>query len=236
MRAVMPVRRVVTVLAGMAIVVGVVATVSNQAGANGNTTTTTTTTTASSSNFFPDTADAVAFHDAMRKLWEDHVTWTRLTIVSAAADLPDLGPTLARLQQNQDDIGAAIVPYFGQAAGDALAALLHQHIDGAVALVVAAKKGDTAGFDAAKTAWYANGQAIADFLFGANPKYWPQATMRDAMQAHLDQTLKEAADRLAGHYADDVADYEVAHQHILHMADLLSAGIIQRFRNSFEQN
>lgn len=40
------------------------------------------------------------FRNAMRKLWEDHITWTRLFIVSAAADLPDKGPTTDRLLQN----------------------------------------------------------------------------------------------------------------------------------------
>jgi hypothetical protein len=106
-----------------------------------------TDTRASASVFFPHTAKQAAFQDQMRKLWEDHVTWTRLTIVSAVGGtdgepLPDLDVTVERLQANQDDIGAAIVPFFGQAAGDHLAALLHEHISGAIALVLAAKAGD----------------------------------------------------------------------------------------------
>src|SRR5262245_34680160 len=61
-----------------------------------------------------------AFHDGMRQLWEEHVTWTRLFIVSFVADLPDLQPTTDRLLQNQVDIGDAIKPYYGRAAANQL--------------------------------------------------------------------------------------------------------------------
>jgi hypothetical protein len=140
---------------------------------------------------------------------------------------------VTRLQQNQDDIGAAIVPYFGQAAGDQLATLLHAHISGAVTLLLDAKAGDTAAVDADKAAWYANGQQIADFLSAANPKYWPDDVMRADMQTHLDQTLQEAVDQIQHNVDQEAGDYEAAHQHILMMADMLSAGIIQQFRGQF---
>jgi hypothetical protein len=88
------------------------------------------------------TARQAAFHDAMRKLWEDHITWTRLAIVSFAGGLPDLQATEARLLANQVDIGNAIKPYYGSTAGNRLTALLKDHILGAVALLQAAKSGD----------------------------------------------------------------------------------------------
>src|SRR5215210_8895438 len=81
------------------------------------------------------TAKQAAFQDAMRKLWEDHVTWTRLAIISFAHDLPDLPATQDRLLRNQADIGNAIKPYYGRAAGNELTALLKEHITGAVALL-----------------------------------------------------------------------------------------------------
>ncbi|MHA3834774.1 hypothetical protein ACXR8F_03520 [Terrabacter sp. AAH1] len=174
-----------------------------------------------------------AFHDQMRKLWEDHVTWTRLAIVTFAAGSAGFDATAARLLQNQRDIGNAIAPYYGTAAGNRLTALLHDHITIAVEVLRAAKAGDTAAFTAADARWYANANDIADFLAAANPRSWPRAVMRADMQAHLDQTLAEAAHELGGQYAASVTDYEAVHAHILMMADQLSAGIIAQFPSRF---
>lgn len=174
-----------------------------------------------------------AFHDEMRRLWEDHITWTRLFIVSAAADLPDLDPTTARLLQNQTDIAEAFRPFYGRAAADQLEALLRDHILGAAAVIDAAKSGDSATFDEAVATWYVNADAIADFLHGANPEQWPQHEMRMMMRGHLDLTLSEAAHRLGGEYELDVADYDAVHAEILEMADMLSRGVIRQFPERF---
>jgi hypothetical protein len=179
------------------------------------------------------TAEQVRFHDAMRKLWEDHITWTRLAIVSFAAGVPDFDPTAARLLRNQEDIGNAIKPYYGRRAGNRLTALLKEHIAGAVELLQAAKAGDDARFAAAKQAWYRNGRRIARFLSNANPRFLPFSRINSLMRGHLDQTLDEAAHRLGGDFPADIRDYDRIHRHILMMADAISTGIIRQFPRRF---
>jgi len=176
---------------------------------------------------------AAEFHDAMRKLWEDHITWTRLYIVSFAADLPDTDLVAERLLKNQEDIGDAIRPFYGDEAGDQLTQLLKDHIMGAVTILTAAKGGDTAGMEAGVEAWRVNGDDIATFLNSANPDNWPLEDLKMQMQMHLDLTLAEAQARLAGNFADDIAAYEEVHNHILGMADILSTGIIIQFPDMF---
>src|SRR3954463_8218970 len=178
-------------------------------------------------------ARAQALHDGMRKLWEDHITWTRLAIVSFAAGSPDLPATEARLLRKQANTPNAIKPYYGTAASAKLGGLLRQHILGAVALLQAAKANDAAALGRAHDAWYANGNQIADFLAGANPRSWPRGEMRSMMKSHLDETLKEAVDHLNGRFAADVADYDAIHKTILEMADMLSDGIVAQFPNRF---
>jgi hypothetical protein len=174
-----------------------------------------------------------AFEQQMRKLWEDHIVWTRLYIISAAAELPDLDLTTNRLLRNQDDIGAVIASFYGKEAGDGLAALLKDHILGAAELLAAAKSGDQVKVDSASTAWYANADAIGEFLGGANPDNWPAADLSAQMRMHLDMTLEEAVARLSGDFAGDIAAYDMIHDHILMMADQLSAGIIAQFPEGF---
>jgi hypothetical protein len=183
--------------------------------------------------FVPRTKRQVAFHDDMRKLWEDHITWTRLAIVTFADGSGGFDATAGRLLANQVDIGNAVKRFYGNAAGDQLTALLREHILVAVELLQAAKAGDTAAFEAARVRWYTNSDQIADFLSTANPRWWPRNEMRAAMRTHLDQTLAEAAHELGGDYAGSVADYEQIHHHILMMADLLSSGIMRQFPRQF---
>jgi hypothetical protein len=178
--------------------------------------------------------DDRALHDAMRKLWEDHITWTRLVIVSLANDLPDSGPTVQRLLQNQDDIGDAIKPFYGDAAGEQLSALLRDHILIAAEIIQAAKSGDTAAQDEAIARWYANADDIAVFLNSANPRNWPLDEMKMMMREHLDLTLQEAVAYLQGDQAASIAAYDQIHLQILGMADMLSDGIIRQFPSKFK--
>jgi hypothetical protein len=137
------------------------------------------------------------------------------------------------LRPTQTDIGNAIKPYNGRAAGNRLTALQREHILGAVTLPQSAKAGDQAQIAAASKAWYANGNEVADFLSAANPRNWPPSADGTMMKEHLDQTLKEAQDRLTGKFAAAVRDYDAIHSHILEMADTLSAGIMRQFPQRF---
>jgi hypothetical protein len=170
-----------------------------------------------------------ALHDAMRKLWEEHVLWTRLFIVSDVAGLPDLQATTARLLANQSDIGNAIKPFYGTANGDHLTSLLMQHILQAAQIIADAKAGSSAALTQDEQAWYANANQIASFLHSLNPHHWPLAGLEAMMKAHLDLTLTEAVDQLQGNYPPSVAEFDSVENEILGMADTLSSGIIAQF-------
>ena len=181
-----------------------------------------------------DSVKEAALRDAMRILWEDHIIWTRMFIVSAAADLPDKTVATERLLQNQVDIGNAIKPYYGDAAGDKLTALLKEHITTAAEIVTAAKAGDKPKQDDATKRWLVNADQIAAFLSDANPKNWPRAEMQKMMRDHLNLTTEEVVARLQGNWTADIAAFDKVHEQILHMADMLSAGIVKQHAAKFK--
>jgi hypothetical protein len=176
-------------------------------------------------------AAAALKHD-MRKLWTDHVVWTRDYIVAAVGDQPDAQAAAARLMKNQEDIGAAVAKFYGAPAGHQLSTLLKEHISIAVDLIKAAKAGDKAAQQKADTRWQDNAVQIADFLSKANPN-WPRATLVDMMKMHLSTTTNEVVARLNKNWDADVRAFDAVYDHILKMSDALADGIVKQFPDKF---
>jgi hypothetical protein len=179
------------------------------------------------------TQKQLVLRNEMRRLWEDHITWTRLAIISLTTESPDTEATVGRLLQNQTDIGNAVKPYYGNAAGNELTKQLRTHILIAADVIAAAKAGDATKLADAQARWTKNGDDIASVLNSVNPRNWRLAAMKAELRMHLKLTTDEAVARLQGNWSADVAAYEKIHRHALHLSDLLSAGVIKQFPRRF---
>jgi hypothetical protein len=168
----------------------------------------------------------------MRKLWEDHVTYTGLFAVAAVDGGMDANKIAERLLRNQDDIGNAIKPYYGDAAGNKLGSLLRDHILIAADLVKAAKAGDSAAQDAANKKWFQNADDIAAFLSSANPN-WPQKTLQDMLHSHLQMVTEQVVALLKHDTPSLVSAYDKNSQHMMMLADALASGIAKQFPDKF---
>ena len=169
----------------------------------------------------------------LRKLWTDHVVWTRDYVIAAIADQPDAQAAASRLMKNQEDIGKAVAQFYGDAAGQQLTTLLKEHISIAVDLIKAAKAGDKAGQQQADTKWQQNAVQIADLLSKANPN-WPRPALLDLMKEHLSTTTAEVVARLNKNWDADVQAFDAVYEHILKMSDVLSDGIVKQFPDKFK--
>ncbi len=177
--------------------------------------------------------DAVwSLRTAMRRLWADHAIWTRQYIVAAVAGTLDADHAAARLLKNQEDIGNAIVPYYGEEAGAALTKYLKEHILIAVDLVAAAKEGNNVRFGIFDRKWSRNARSIATFLSRANP-YWSKKDVMDLLALHLQLTKGEAVARLQGDWEADVAAFDEIFTEMLTLSDALADGIVHQFAEPF---
>jgi hypothetical protein len=174
----------------------------------------------------------VELKTAMNKLWEDHITWTRNVICCLVDGLPGADQAVSRLLKNQEDIGNAIKPYYGNEAGDKLTSLLKPHITISAEVVKAAKANNKNALDEANKKWFDNADQIAEFLSKANPN-WKQEEMKKMMHDHLKLTTDEAVARIKKDYDADVKAYDKVHKEILEMSEMLAMGITKQFPKKF---
>lgn len=181
-----------------------------------------------------DVAAEIHLYNIMHKLWFQHMEWTYATVDAFFHNHKALDPTLARLLQDQRDIGAAFRPFYGRAAAHHLTKLLLTHINDAVPVLQAAQAGNTTRLKKATAAWYANAKRIADFLSSLNRANWPRSATEPMLKRHITQTITYSVDLLEGHYAKAITAYGRAEQHMaMFMANVLSKGIIAQFPGKF---
>ncbi|MGE5328416.1 MAG: LysM peptidoglycan-binding domain-containing protein [Deltaproteobacteria bacterium] len=170
----------------------------------------------------------------LRMLWEEHIAWTRMAIISTAANLPDQDLVVNRLLQNAPDMGAALKPFYGNEKGEKFSSLIKDHLVIASQLVNASKVGDSKAAAAAEKKWYDNADEIARFLSSINP-YWSEEALTEMLYNHLALTKTEAVARLKKDYAADIAAYDKIEKQALKMADTLSEGIVKQFPQKFKK-
>jgi len=179
------------------------------------------------------TSSADELRTNLRVLWEDHAMYTRNVILNIIDDLPGTNEAVARLLKNQDDLGNAIKPVYGDAAGKQLTELLKEHIVLAADLLKAAKANNQPEFNNVNTKWFKNADSISAFLNTANPKNWSLDDMKKMMHEHLKLTTDEAVARIKKDYKADIEAYDKTRAELLQMSDMLAVGIIKQFPEKF---
>lgn len=170
--------------------------------------------------------------DDMRKLWTDHALWTRSYIVSAVSGMDDQKEVLARLLKNQEDIGNAIKPYYGETAGSKLTDLLKQHIEIAGNLIEAAKTGDEDDIKKYNSEWIQNADEMVQFLSSANPN-WNQNELKELLHMHLQHVTDIVTARINKDWDADIIAFDIGLAHLINLADTLTEGILKQFPKQF---
>jgi hypothetical protein len=166
--------------------------------------------------------------NTFRKLWEQHVMWTRSFIISTAANLGDLQLVTKRLLRNPKDFANVLKKYYEDITATKFESLLTDHLAIAGRLVNAAKAGDTKTVNMERIKWYTNADEIANFLSSINP-YWSKNEWKIMLQEHLKMTEDQATERLHGEYAKDIEQYGIIEDEALLMADYMANGIARQF-------
>lgn len=168
----------------------------------------------------------------MRMLWEQHIFWTRLLIISILESLKDLDATQQRLLRNPVDLGNVFAQFYGSETQKIITDLLTEHLVIGAQLVTAFRNNNTQDIERLNTLWYHNANRMAQAFASINP-YFIEDELRDMLYTHLDLTKNEVSLRLQGKFEEDTANFDQLEQAALAMADYFTQGLINQFQPVF---
>ena len=170
--------------------------------------------------------------EKMNLVWEQHIMWTRMLLISIAENLKDLDATQTRLLKNPKDIADVFRPYYGNNVASEIQKLLTEHLVIGKELIVALKNKNQEQANLLNTKWYQNADIMAEAFSSINP-FYPKEEIRRMLYEHLRLTTEEVNARLRGDYAADIEAYDMVQKEILKMSQFFVNGIVNQFPNLF---
>lgn len=168
----------------------------------------------------------------MNLVWEQHIMWTRMLLVSIAENLNDLDATQARLLRNPKDIADVFRRYYGIVVANKIQQLLTEHLSIGKDLIVALKNKNQEEATKLNTKWYQNADEMAEAFSSINP-FYPKEEIRNMLYEHLRLITNEVNNRLQGNYVADINSYDMVQKEILKMSQFFVNGIVRQFPNLF---
>lgn len=168
----------------------------------------------------------------MRKVWQEHIFWTRSAIVSILENMDDIQAVSSRLMQNPMDIAMVFKPYYSSEVMREIERLIKEHLTIAANLLMALNKNDKMEFRKYNEEFYNNANEIAKTLSTINPNY-NEEELRKALYKHLDLLKETAYARHSDNYAKDIEYTDMSHEQIIKLADYLAKGLVAQFPDMF---
>ena len=168
--------------------------------------------------------------EQMNLVWEQHIMWTRMLLISIAENLKDLEATQTRLLRNPKDIADVFRPYYGNNIASEIQRLLTEHLAIGKDLIVSLKNKNQEQANALSTKWYQNTDQMAEAFSSINP-FYPREEVRRMLYEHLRLTSEEVNARLRGDYTADINAYDMVQKEILRMSHFFVNGIVRQFPN-----
>lgn len=180
----------------------------------------------------PNVSMQIGLINDMRLLWEQHVYWTRMLLISIAERLKEQNAVTNRILENPDDIASLFANYYNSGTAKTISQLLTEHLQIGASLITALRDGQTAAANDLNRRWYINADKMADAFSSINP-YYSREHVRDMLYSHLDLTKQEVSARLGGNYPLDIEAFDKVEVEALSMADYFTLGLMQQFPQKF---
>ncbi|MGH8438314.1 MAG: hypothetical protein ACRERW_04515 [Pseudomonas sp.] len=170
---------------------------------------------------------------ALRDLWVEHIFWIRdYAIANQSGNRQQADVASQEVVSNATAIANSIAPLYGQPAADQLLKLLAGHWGAVKQYSDASVSQSASGKQAAVNDLTSNAKALAKFLATANPNL-PEATLNTMLAAHGGHHIAQVDELGKKDYKAEAATWQHMREHILGLADALTAALVKQFPDKF---